>query len=258
MPNRTDRIPFVVVPPRTEQAPGAATIQVDLTHFFALLQRIGRDPALLLLTLRATRVRMWSTYGVHELAWMLRAPQREVLAWLDNLSRERLVAYQLTAMFGRDAFLLELLGEPIIPPPPTDAMWPPTARRIEHALPAFWFTTTLPLIGRTPFLVYLLLRRAEMDDAALVHPSGIARTLRLGSARHSVRHLRHLQRHGLVRSHRKGRALVVSDPPPPTRWQRLVLRLVEFGLWPRVIFELLAGLILLAALAVLALLQSSH
>jgi len=259
MPTQPDTTPLLVVAPRREPPEGATTIAVNLMHFFALVTRIGRDPALLLLTIRATRVRTASLYGLQELAWMLRARHREVRAWLDHLSRERLVTYQLTEFYGRDAMLLEILSEPVIPPPPREAQWDvPVGRHIEHALPAFWFTTTLPLVGRTAFLVYLLLRRAEMDDAAVVHTDGIAEALGLPSGRHGRRHLRHLGRHGLVGHDRRRRALIVVDPPPPTRWQRLKLRLLELGFWPRLHLDFVIAAVLIAALVTLALAQHAR
>lgn len=239
--------PVFVLAPRSEPAPGTPHVVVDLVAFFAMLARVGNDPALLLLTIRALRVRLSMLLGVQNLAWILRARPRQVVAWLDRLSAARLVVYDLSSPLGRDAFLVEFLEEPKLPEQPHTEFDPITPRR-EHALPTHWFLHALPRLGRTTFLVYLYLLRSEAADAAAVHPVRLADDLGLRSARHSLWHFRRLRRHGFVRGHRHSRGLTILDPPPPTRWQRVVLRLVTLGLWPRLRGEVLLYLTLLLLL----------
>ena len=224
----------------------------DLHAFFAVLARVGNDPALLLLTIRALRVRMSMLLAIHELAWILRARPRQVISWLDRLSAARLVVYDLSSPLGRDAFLIEILEEPKLPDPPREAFSTSAPRR-EHVLPTHWFLHALPRLGRTTVLVYLYLLRAETTEFAVVHLSRLASDLRLNNERHAIRHLRRLRRHGFVRRGHTRHGLTVVDPPPPTRWQRLVLRLVTLGLWPRFLGELLFYLFL--TLALLAIVQ---
>ncbi len=243
----TTRTPVFVLSPRTEPPPGVTHVTVDLHAFFAVLARVGNDPALLLLTIRALRVRMSMLLAVHELAWILRARPRQVISWLDRLSAARLVVYDLSSPFGRDAFLIEILEEPKLPDPPKDEFAAVVPRR-EHVLPTHWFLHALPQLGRTTFLVYLYLLRAEATELAVVHPSRLASDLRLGGERHGIRHLRRLRRHGFVKRGLSRLGLTVVDPPPPTRWQRLLLRLVTLGLWPRFLGELLVYLFLILTL----------
>jgi hypothetical protein len=250
MPDTT-RIPLFVLTPRPEPPPGVTHVSVDLTAFFAVLARVGNDPALLLLTIRALRVRMSMLLAIHELAWILRARPRQVMRWLERLSAARLVVYDLSSPFGRDAFLIEILEEPTLPDPPREAFAAAELRR-EHALPTHWFLHVLPRIGRTTFLVYLYLLRAEQSAYAVVHPSRLAGDLRLRSERHGLRHVRRLRRHGLVRRGGVRHGLTIVDPPPPTRMQRLLLRLVTLGLWPRFLGELLLYATLLLALLLLS------
>lgn len=246
MPDTT-RTPVFVLSPRTEPPPGVTHVMVDLHAFFAVLARVGNDPALLLLTIRALRVRMSMLLAVHELAWILRARPRQVISWLDRLSAARLVVYDLSSPFGRDAFLVEILEEPKLPDPPREAFSASAPRR-EHVLPTHWFLHSLPRLGRTTFLVYLYLLRAETTELAVVHPARLASDLRLSSERHGIRHLRRLRRHGFVKRGHTRHGLTVVDPPPPTPWQRLLLRLVTLGLWPRFLGELLLYLFLILTL----------
>ena len=103
---------------RQEPAEGVATVRVDLPGFFVTLRRVGRDPALLLLTLRALRQRgALEALRLSDLTWVLRATRGEVLGWLDRLSRERLVVYDRRE--ARDGFVVEIASEP-----PDPAAWP--------------------------------------------------------------------------------------------------------------------------------------
>jgi hypothetical protein len=142
---------------------------------------------------------------------------------------------------------VEILEEPKLPDPPRND-FDPIAPRREHALPTHWFLHALPRLGRTTFLVYLYLLRSEAADVAAVHPVRLAEVLKLRSARHSLWHFRRLRRHGFLRRHRHARGLTILDPPPPTRRQRVVVRLVTLGLWPRLRGEALLYLVLLLLL----------
>lgn len=201
-------------------------MDVDLSAFFALLARIGNDPGLLLLTLRALRQR--SRYGgmrLTDLAWVLRASERSVGTWFERLSKEGLLVYEIQTDLGVDAFVVEIVDDETPPArPATDAMLP----SVRHALPTHWFAQVLPRLGRVTFLayLYLLARESAEGPSAALDLQHMARALRLWGARRARHHVLRLHRHGLVGRHPR-RGLVVTDPPPLTRHQRLHLRLLQ-------------------------------
>ncbi len=235
--------------PRGRLPEGVSVVDVDLDSFFALLRKIGNDPGLLLLTLRALRQR--SAYGgmrFLDLAWVLRTSERRVAKWFERLSAEGLVIYQLQSDLGIDVFTVEIVEDDTPSAPPrTDAVIP----SVRHALPTHWFAQVLPRIGRVTFLAYLYLLGRETDDKGpALDLKHMARALRLWTERRAHHHILRLHRHGMVRRH-PHRGLIVADPPPLTRTQHLHLRLRELGVVPRIAREVavLTIVILVIALA---------
>src|SRR5438132_8558149 len=80
--------------PRAPMPEGMSVVSVDLAAFFVLVDRLGRDEALLLLTVKALRQRTGLlALQMNDLAWMLRATNRRVTGWLDRLVRHGTVIY---------------------------------------------------------------------------------------------------------------------------------------------------------------------
>jgi len=206
-------------------------VRVDLPGFFVTLRRVGRDPALLLLTLRALRQRgALEALRLSDLTWVLRATRGEVLGWLDRLSRERLVVYDRRE--ARDGFVVEIASEP-----PDPAAWPvdaPSGPLPPHELPTHWFVQVLPRLGRATFVVYLSLLSLEgaPQESTTVLAGRVANSVGLAWSIAVHYHLGRLQRFGLVRRTRSGRGVIVLDPPPLTRWARLRLQLLRWGFLP--------------------------
>jgi hypothetical protein len=240
------RLRFVA--PRSAPPEGLATVSVDLSDFFAVVQAIGRDEALLLLVVRALRQRTGLlTMKVHDLAWMLRVPNRRVLRWLDRLTREHRVVYHVEDFWGVDSVAVEVAERA---PAPFEA-------RMHRDLPSHWFVQVLPLVGRTTFCVYLFFHWSEKASDE-IHIDHLVRSVRLLGRWHARLHLFRLHRASLlVRAAEDASLLVVSDPPPPTRFGRLRLR---FAAIPRLRFWLVQAALGLAlsALGILALVLLSR
>lgn len=77
----------------------------------------------------------------------------------------------------------------------------------------------------------------------------LARAVRLRGPIHATWHIRKLHRHGLLARHPDTGAVVLRDPPPPTRRQRLRLRFLAHPTLSRALRGL-ASLVILAAIAV--------
>jgi len=230
------RIRFLA--PHAAASEGLSVIDVDLAAFFVVVAEVGRDEALLLLLIRALRQRSASfALRVHDLAWMLRASNGHVVAWLDRLTRHRRVVYQFEDLWGVETVAVEIHVDP--------AASPYVVHR--HTLPTSWFFT-LPLLGRKTFTCFLFLLSRESHEG-LVRSRDLARAVRLRGPIHATWHLRKLHRHGLLARHPETGAIVLRDPPPPTRVQRLRLRFLAHPTLRRALRGL-GSLLLLAAFAV--------
>ena len=199
--------------PRGEPPEGIVVVRVDLKALFAVAQRVGADEALLLVVIKALRTR----YGpfrlrMYDLAWRMRVGNRRVNRWLDRLVRHGLIVYTLQDLFGKDTVEVEIVSAPAA------AMFDYSTRQ---ELPTHWVEHALPLLGRRTFLVLLYLLSAE--ERAAFHIDHLVDAARLRGRWHAALHLRRLRRHGILRRAEDG-ALIVGDPPPPSRMQQLRLR----------------------------------
>lgn len=240
---------------RPEAPDGVATVNVHLPTFFLTLRRAGPDPGLLLLTLRALRLRAsLEPLRLSDLTWVLLATRGEVLGWLERLSRARLVVYDRRG--ADDALVVEVVSAP-----PSPADWPVDGAAVPappHELPTHWFVQVLPRLGRRSFLIYLYLlsREGAPQERTRVLVRQVAEAVGLRWVLAVHYHLGRLQRHGLVRRTRSGRGLIVLDPPPLTHWGRVRLQLLRWGFlplpWRRIVVSSLIialGLLVLGYLA---------
>ncbi|HEX8254180.1 MAG TPA: helix-turn-helix domain-containing protein [Thermoanaerobaculia bacterium] len=216
MPQR-DRVTLRILQQRGTPPDAMTTVRVDLGEFFDHVRRIGRDPALLLLTIRALRQRGGGWLQLSDLAWMLGARPARLRTWLDQLARAGTLVYDGT----NGSIDVEL-------PEPDVLTWTdvhPPLLPVRHELPTYWFLHVLPRVGRTGFVVYLYLLHRDGTSApatltlpALAHDAALRTTLQ------ARWHLRRLRRFGLVTADAEHDALVVSNPPPLTpnarRWLR--------------------------------------
>ena len=215
--SQPERVSVRILQQRATPAEGVTTVRVDLAAFFETLAHVGRDPALLLLTIRALRQRGGHRMPLDDLAWIMRARATHIRAWLDRLA----AAGQLVYDASGGAVDIEL-PEPT-PPTWTDLHPPHIPLRFE--LPTHWFIHVLPRVGRATFVAYLyLLRRDGLSaPATLVHVA-LATDAALGTTLHARWHLWRLRRYGLVAPDAASESLVVLDPPPLTpaarRWLR--------------------------------------
>ncbi len=234
--------------PRAAPPEGLATVAVDLADFFALVKTIGRDEALLMLVVRALRQRTGLlTVKVHDLAWILRVPNRRVIRWLDRLTRERLVVYHIEDFWGADTVAVEL------PEREMQAFAP----RVHRDLPSSWIVQVLPLVGRTSFTVFLFFHASEQADDE-IHLDRIVEAAQLRGRWHARVHLVRLRRASLlVRDPQDGDVFIVSDPPPPGRFARLRLRFRSIPYLRFWLVQAILGL-LLAGIVLAALVLSSH
>ncbi|HET8797633.1 MAG TPA: hypothetical protein VFO89_08100 [Thermoanaerobaculia bacterium] len=200
--------------PRGAPPEGLIVIATDLAAFFALVQRLGRNEALVLLLIRALRARNGLLeIRVNDLAWMLRTSNRKVIRWLDRLVRHEIVIYTVQDFWGVDVVKVEIV------PQAAESRF---ERRVEQQLPTHWFPTYLPLYGRVTFTVMLYFVWCEIDRA-MTHVDHLAASARLRGRLHAVWHLRRLRNRGVLVHGREG-VLIFRDPPPPTDFQRLLLR----------------------------------
>jgi hypothetical protein len=81
----------------------------------------------------------------------------------------------------------------------------------------------LPLIGRTTFTVYLYLLWCEPHRPE-THINHLTEMVKLSGRLQARWHLRKLERRSLLARHPEHGGLIVADPKPPTRAQRLRLR----------------------------------
>lgn len=189
-------------------------VSTDLTAFFVIIERVGRNEALLMLVAKALRQRTGLlALRVNDLAWMMRVSNRRVIRWLDRLVHHRLVVYHIEDFWGVDTVIVEIAG--------TSVDTTPYERVIRVDLPTHWFVQVLPLVGRTTFAVYLYLLSREQVGG--MHVDHLVDLLRLRGRFHAHWHLRRLRKRDLLQ-HGPDGASKVADPPPPSRHERLLLR----------------------------------
>lgn len=237
--------------PGREPPEGLLLMKTDLGAFFALVARVGRDEALLLLVIRALRIRDGLLdVSVNDLAWILRTRNRAVLGWLDRLVAERHVVYTVKAL----PIIRQTIDRVQVEIVASSAGTPYTAI---VDLPTHWFLQVLPLVGRTTFAVYLYALSREAHDGVLL-VAELTTTLRLRSRFHARRHLRRLRRRRLLLRDAEGRD-VIAEPPPPTKRERLLLRFLAIPRLRRSLAHLaLLTLVLVLLTTALFLLLTFH
>lgn len=237
--------------PGREAAPGLATIRVDLAAFFDDVATLGAEPSVLLLALRALRLREpGGVVRLDDLAWMLVADDAAVLGWIERLSQARRLVYERR---GPRVLVMELVAGVADPShrPLTGTVGPP------REIPTYVFTQVLPRARVAGFLLYLALLAEE--DRTRPFPRVTEAFLQRRIAARSLLRIRfelwRLTRLGLVRRTRSGRGLLVLDPPPLTRWSRRYLQLLKWGYrplpWRRIIVASLAIALVLLILGYL-------
>jgi hypothetical protein len=232
--------------PRPEPPEGISTVRADLSAFFVVVEAVGRNEALLLLLAKALRQRTGLlALRVNDLAWMLRVSNRRVIRWLDRLTLSGHVIYHVEDLWGIDTVLVEIVAG-------TSHGY---ERTVQQDLPTHWFVQVLPLVGRTTFTVYLYLLWCEphRTDSHVDHLVGM---VKLRGRAHARWHLRRLERRALLALHPEHGGLVVSDPAPPSRFERLLLRYLAIPFLRRALVHLAvlatAILVLILFLALLA------
>ncbi|MEK6371216.1 MAG: hypothetical protein AABO58_00835 [Acidobacteriota bacterium] len=238
------RLRFVT--PRPEPPEGVSTVRADLSAFFVVVDRVGRSEALLLLLTKALRQRTGVlALRVNDLAWMLRVSNRRVIRWLDRLVTSGHVVYHVEDLWGIDTVLVEIVAAGVQPHA--------YDRAVHQELPTHWFVQVLPLVGRTSFTVYLYLLWCEPNRPE-THVDHLAATVKLRGPLHARWHLRKLERRSLLTRHPAHGGLVVRDPRPPTRAERLQLRFLAIPHLRRSLVHLAllaGGVLLLTALLLL-------
>ncbi|MEA2569230.1 MAG: hypothetical protein QOI24_1231 [Acidobacteriota bacterium] len=253
MPTRPDhalqdltRLRFLT--PRPEPTEGLATVTADLTVFFVIVGDVGRNEALLLLLVRALRQRTGLlALRVNDLAWMLRVSNRRVIRWLDRLVHHRLVVYHVEDFWGVDTVIVEIVGASV--------STRDFERAVQQDLPTHWFVQVLPILGRTTFTVFLYFLWCEPHRPE-THIDHLVETTALRGRVHARWHLRRLRAQALLTPDASGLGMVVRDPAPPTRLQRLHLRFLAVPFLRRALVHV--GLMTLALLAIIAVLLLLH
>lgn len=234
------RLRFVT--PRPEPAEGVSTVRADLSAFFVIVGRVGRNEALLLLLTKALRQRTGLlALRVNDLAWMLRVSNRHVIHWLDRLVRERLVVYHVEDFWGVDTVIVEIVGG--------IGASGSFERTIHSDLPTHWFVQVLPIVGRTTFTVFLYFLWCEPQRSE-THIDHLVDTAALRGRAHATFHLRRLHAHGLLVRNPSG-GFIVRDPEPPTRLQRLQLRFLAVPTLRRSLVHLAVLAVVLLTIATL-------
>jgi hypothetical protein len=238
------RLEFPV--PGREPPEGLLLMKADLAVFFTIVDRVGRDEALLLLLIRALRIRdRLLELRLNDLAWMLRVSNRRVIRWLDHLVRERHVVYTVRDFHGLPRVRVEIVGTDVLKLFESNV----------YELPTHWFETVLPLIGRTSFTVYLYFLSCE-HHRPITHVDHLVTTVKLKGRTHARWHLRRLRKRALLKHHPEQRSLVIVDPAPPTRAERVQLRYLAVPFLRRWLVHVallaLTALLLLIGLAFLS------
>jgi hypothetical protein len=235
------RLHFLI--PGREPPEGLVLMKADLTHFFRLVREVGRNEALLLLAIRAFRIRdNLLDVSVNDLAVSMRVSNRRVIRWLDRLVAHRLVVYNVKSLplvtATIDRARVEFVG-----PSATQHF----DYRVQQELPTYLFESFLPLRGRVTFVVYLYLLWSEVDRPSL-DLGHLVGTVRLRGRVHGAWHLRRLRRAGLLVLHPEGDGWIIRDPEPPTKFERLLLRYLAIPHLRRAFAHLFLLLLAIAAL----------
>jgi len=219
MPDSPDATRVYFLGPRSAPTEALSTVSVDLQHLFSLIPIVGRNAAVLYVTMRALRQRAGVTsFKIVDLVWILRARPWRIRLWMQRLARADLVVYHLANGWFADVLILEV------------APRPPMGR--EHELPTHWFVHVLPRLQRTRFLVYLVVRSAEWGGAvAELREERVAAAIRIHRLRARF-HLWRLHHAGLVVRDRKTGEHVVRDPAPLSLPQQVRIRLRELRVIP--------------------------
>ena len=229
--------------PRPEPAEGLTTVTADLSAFFVIVDRVGRNEALLLLVTKALRQRTGlMALKVNDLAWILRASNRRVVHWLDRLVHHRLVVYQIEDFWGVDTVIVEIVA--------ADGRTSQFEPALRLELPTHWFVQVLPLVGRTTFSVYLYLLARERVGA--MHVDHLIETLKLRGRVHARWHLSRLRRRAILTPEGDGTGKV-RDPNPPTRAERLLLRYLALPFLRRTLWQVVAMLVVISLISALLL-----
>jgi hypothetical protein len=238
------RLRFVT--PRPEPPEGISTVRADLSAFFVVVEAVGRNEALLLLLAKALRQRTGLlALRVNDLAWMLRVSNRRVIRWLDRLTRSGHVIYHVEDLWGIDTVLVEIVAA---------VRSHHFERSVQQDLPTHWFVQVLPLVGRTTFTVYLYLLWCEPHRPE-THVDHLVDMVKLRGRLHARWHLRKLARRSLLARHPVHGGVVVSDPAPPSRFERLLLRYLAIPFLRRALVHVaLLAMALVALILVLVLL----
>ncbi|MFA6954295.1 MAG: hypothetical protein WC538_00325 [Thermoanaerobaculia bacterium] len=239
------RLRFLV--PHATPADGLSMVRADLTAFFVIVGSVGRNEALLLLLVRALRQRTGHlALRMNDLAWVLKTTNRRVISWLDNLVRLKMAVYHVEDFWGVDTVIVEIVGGTDVPRT--------FERTIRVDLPTNWFVQVLPIIGRTTFTVFLYFLFLEPQRSE-THIDHVVETVALRGRVHAHWHLRRLRARGMLQPDASG-GLVVRDPKPPTRLQRLQLRFLAVPTLRRSLAHLVVlTLLALAATGILLLLH---
>ncbi len=225
MPDTSDATRVYFLGPRAAPTEALSTVPVDLQHLFSLIPVVGRNAAVLYLTIRALRQRAGVTsFKIADLVWILRARPWRIRLWMQRLARAELVVYHLANGWFADVLIVEV------------APRPPMGR--EHDVPTHWFVHVLPRLQRTRFLVYLVLRSAEWGGPrADLKERRVALLLRVSVLRARF-HLWRLHHAGLVVRNRSTGEHVVRDPAPLSLPQQAAIRLRELRIVPWTVLQI--------------------
>jgi hypothetical protein len=215
--HRPDAIAVRILRQRGAPPDGITTFRTDLAELLRMVGRVGRDPALLLLTVRALRQRSGSSVRLADLAWIMGASPLRIRCWLDRLAAADLVVYDAT----NGTIDVEVRESGLA----TFAEVQPPHMLLRYELPTHWFIHVLPRIGRPAFAVYLYLltRDGTQAPATLLLPL-LAHAVGLRTVLHARLSLWRLRRFGLIARDPARSGLVVRDPPPLTPAARRRLR----------------------------------
>lgn len=249
----TTRLQFPV--PGREPPEGLLVMKVDIARFFQLIAEIGRKEALLLLVIRAFRIREnMLDVNVQDVAVAMRMSNRGIIRLLDRLERQRLIVYTVKPLplvkTRIDRAKVEFVGRP------ASELF---NFHVKQEIPTHLIETFLPLKGIVAFLVFLYLVWCEIERPYL-DVDHLVSTVQLRGRLHAVWHLRHLRRIGLLVRDPEGGGFIVCDPAPPTKLERLRLRFLTIPHLRRALVHLailaLVLLVLVGCLALVHLLMS--
>ena len=192
-----------ILAPLAAPPEGLSVLRLDLAAVFTMVEAVGRDEALLLVTVKALRQRTGTaTFHLHDLAWMLQARSRHVQRWLNRLTHARYIVYDVQVVGERTTVTVELVE--------TDEGTP---FAVHYDVPTHWFVQTLPVVGRAAFATFLYALARE--NGSVLQLDHLVRSVRLRGRLHGRYVLWRLRRHRLL-IRDGGGAFVVADPPPPT------------------------------------------